>query len=293
MVQATARTPSAPGAPGREPASQESLFAPPARPLPDAARILIVRFSSLGDVVKCTALPRLIKARYPRARITMVTSREFLELIADNPHLEQAIGFDRRGGESLLALASRLRAEPFDLIVDVHKSLRSRLLGALLRGPRVAYSKRTLQRLLLINFRCNTYRHPTGKEEDFLAGLAPYGVRDDGLGTELNLARVAQDSALHERLRGELARLAAWRRAGRPVLGLAPVAAWELKRWPRPTSATPAGGCCSSEERATRTFRPCWPGWRRTPSPWWDAPLCWSRPILPRWPICWCPTTRA
>ena len=50
--------------------------------LPEEARVLIIRFSSLGDVVKCTALPRLIKARYPRARITFVTAAEFLELIA-------------------------------------------------------------------------------------------------------------------------------------------------------------------------------------------------------------------
>lgn len=194
---------------------------------------MLIRFSSLGDVVKCTALPRLIKAAYPGARLTMVTASDFLELIADNPHLDQAIGLDRRAGRrGFSALRRRLASQRWDLIVDVHKSLRSRLLGLALRGPRSAYSKRTLQRLLLLNFRLNSYRPAKGKEEDFLAGLAPYGVRDDGRGTELNLRRVAGEPALREKLGAELKTLARWRKRGRAIVGLAPVAAWELKKWP-------------------------------------------------------------
>jgi heptosyltransferase-2 len=201
--------------------------------LPAAPRILIIRFSSLGDVVKCTALPRLIKAAYPEARITMLTASDYLELIADNPHLSQAIGFDRReGAEGFRRLVKQLRAEPFDLIADVHHSLRSRLLGLFLRGRRTRYSKRSLQRLLLLSFRLNTYGEPMGKETDFLAGLEPYGVTDDGLGTELHLQRVAGDAALRQRLAAELEQIARWREAGRPVIGVAPIAAWELKRWP-------------------------------------------------------------
>ena len=207
------------------------------RILPDDARILIVRFSSLGDVVKCTALPRLIHNRYPRARITFVTAEANLELIRDNPHLERAIGFQRRDGlGGLLRLAADLRGQGVDLVADVHRSLRSRLLTALLRAPRTDYSKRTLQRALLIHFRRNTYPGPGtvafGKEADFLAGLRPYGVEDDGQGTELHLHRLEADPALHARFAAELAQLDDWRRKGRPVLGVAPVAAWDLKRWP-------------------------------------------------------------
>lgn len=201
--------------------------------LPERARILLIRFSSLGDVVKCTALPRLIHNAYPGAHLTMVTAAEFHDLIAGNPHLHRTIGFDRRGGwRAFNALRRELGAQPWDLVVDVHRSLRSRLLGWSLRGPRTRYSKRTLQRWLLLNFRVNTYHPATGKEQDFLAGLLPYGVRDDGRGTEINLEPVARDDGLRKRLGAQLKRIEAWRRAGRPVLGIAPVAAWELKTWP-------------------------------------------------------------
>ncbi len=221
------------------PGSRTGAAAPAGtRALPAEARVLIIRFSSLGDLVKCTALPRLIKAACPRARITMVTSLEYLELIEDNPHLETAIGFDRRAGAGeLFRLVGRLRAARFDLVVDVHRSLRSRIITALLGAPRTAYGKRTLQRYLLINFRWNTYRWntnraPRGKEEDFLAGLLPYGVTGDGRGTELHPKRAGARPELRRRLKLELARIARWRKAGRPILGIAPIAAWELKRWP-------------------------------------------------------------
>ena len=199
--------------------------------LPDDARILIVRFSSLGDVVKCTALPRLIRRRYPRARITFVTSEAHLELIRDNPHIERAIGFERRTGPGgLLRLARELGGARFDLVADVHASLRSRVLRALIRAPRTAYGKRTLQRFLLIQFRWNTYRRAYGKEEDFLVGLRPYGIEDDGLGSELHLERLEGDPTLAERFAPELVRLRHWRERGLPVLGVAPVAAWVAVR---------------------------------------------------------------
>jgi heptosyltransferase-2 len=201
--------------------------------LPADAHFVLIRFSSLGDVVKGTALPRLIKRRYPQAHVTWVTSEAYLELIRDNPHVDRAIGFERRHGlAGLRALGQELNAGRVDLVVDIHRSLRSRLLARGLRAPRVTYSKRTWQRLLLIHWGINTYREPRRKEDDFLATLAPYGVTDDGAGTELFTARLAADPLVQERLAPLLTQIAAWRQAGRPVVGMAPMAAWDLKRWP-------------------------------------------------------------
>jgi len=202
-------------------------------PLGPDARIVLIRFGSLGDVVKCTALPRLIKAAYPRCHLTFVTSAGYLELIADNPHIDRPLALPPGGGwAGLRALAGDLRRGGIDLIVDVHRSLRSRLLCRLAGAPVVSYSKRSLQRWLLIYFRVNTYDRPRGKEEDFLAPLAPLGIRDDGQGTRLHLARIAADGALQARLSDAFDTLRRWRAAGRPILGVAPVAAWELKCWP-------------------------------------------------------------
>ncbi len=201
--------------------------------LPAGARILIIRFSSLGDVVKATALPRLIKASYPDSHVTMITAEHHLPLIAGNPHLERAIGFQRREGlQGLWRVGRQLRRERWDLIADVHKSLRSRLLSSWIGAPRASYTKRTGQRFLLVRFGINTYRPPRRKEEDFLAALAHYGIRDDGLGTEISLEPLRRDATFAARFAEPLARIRAWRDKGLPVLGVAPVAAWDLKRWP-------------------------------------------------------------
>ena len=205
----------------------------PLASLPAKSRIVLVRFGSLGDVVKCTALPRLIKSAYPQSHLTFVTSASFLELISDNPFIDQSLGFDRKLGlAGLKRLASDIRAEGVDLAVDVHRSLRSRLLCGWLNAPTVAYSKRTLQRWLLIQFGVNTYEVLTGKESDFLLPLLPFGVRDDGKGTRLYLDRLAADPALRLRLANVFTALEGWRREGRPILGVAPIAAWPFKCWP-------------------------------------------------------------
>ncbi len=205
----------------------------PASPLAADARIVLIRFGSLGDVVKSTALPRLIKAAYPRCHLTFVTNAAYLELIADNPFIDQPIALPSGSGwAGVKALAGGLRRNGIDLTVDVHRSLRSRLLSWLARAPVASYSKRTAQRWLLIHFRINTYGLPSGKEQDFLAPLAAYGIRDDGQGTRLYLARIAADPAVRARLGDALDLLRRWRATGRPILGLAPVAAWALKCWP-------------------------------------------------------------
>lgn len=206
--------------------------------LPEDARILLVRFSSLGDVVKCTALPRLIKNRYPRAQVTFLTSEAHVDLVRHNPHLHQAIGFQRKQGlPGLFRLARQLAREDFHLVADVHNSLRSRLLRGLIRAPRTVYHKRTLQRFLLIQFGINTYHYDAdgrtaGKEDDFLAGLRPYGITDDGQGTEMHLGPQFEAAHLSQKLPDALRRLKAWRGDNLPILGAAPVAAWDLKRWP-------------------------------------------------------------
>lgn len=229
---ASAHPDGAPGAavqggvqPGAEPGARVAL--------PEGAHIVILRFTSLGDVVKATILPRVIRARYPRARITMVTAEAHLPLIEANPYLTRAVGFERRAGLlGLWRLARSLRAERVDLIVDVHRSLRSRLLTAWVGAPRVSYRKHSLARNLLVHFGWNFFRTPKRKDQEFVEALADFGVRDDGRGTEISLLRVLDDTSLAKRFAQPLEAIRRWREGGRPVVGVAPVAAWELKRWP-------------------------------------------------------------
>ena len=90
-------------------------------------KILVVRFSSLGDVVLTTALFPNLRAFWPTAEIAVLVKKEFSAVFERNPDLNKIIAFDQEN-ESTLHLVRRLRLESFDLILDLHGNLRSWLL---------------------------------------------------------------------------------------------------------------------------------------------------------------------
>jgi lipopolysaccharide heptosyltransferase II len=89
-------------------------------------RILIVRFSSLGDVILTTPLLGAIAERYPDAAVTFVTRDTYAPLLESHPGVKAVIGWPRHAG--VAALACRLRELDFDLALDLQRSLRSRRL---------------------------------------------------------------------------------------------------------------------------------------------------------------------
>ena len=69
--------------------------------------ILVVRFGSIGDILLATPLLRVIRQRYPHARLNVLTQRKYVPLVADSPHLDEVIGVAPK--DPLLALGARLR----------------------------------------------------------------------------------------------------------------------------------------------------------------------------------------
>lgn len=89
-------------------------------------RILILRFSSLGDVVLASTLLDAIRSQWPQAEIWWVTKRAFASLYEEDPRVARVVSYDRAGG--LDAVVRALDPHSFDLVLDAHSSLRSRLL---------------------------------------------------------------------------------------------------------------------------------------------------------------------
>ena len=120
-----------------------------------APRILLVRFSSIGDILLTTPLIRALRARHPGARIDALTKAVFAPLLADNPHLDAVL--TPAPGETPAALAARLRSAHYTHRLDLHGSLRSRLLRLLLPGGWQGYAKHRVARALLVQTRRNHY----------------------------------------------------------------------------------------------------------------------------------------
>jgi heptosyltransferase III len=59
-------------------------------------RILIIRLSSMGDVILTTALVRLLRNKFPNAVIDFVTSNKFSEVLLHNPNISNLIEYDKK-----------------------------------------------------------------------------------------------------------------------------------------------------------------------------------------------------
>jgi heptosyltransferase-2 len=189
------------------------------------ACLLLVRFSSIGDVLLTTPLIRALHARHPDARLVFVTKQGMAPLVADNPHLSQVVAL--APGEPVRALARRLAALGPTGGLDLHGSLRSAALRLLVHCPWHGYSKRKLARGVLVATKIDLYgrRVPVAERYFEAARSGGLDVRPDGGPPEFFLAGAAR------------ARAAQWVRehhlTGRPLVVLAPGAAHFTKRWPQ------------------------------------------------------------
>jgi len=113
----------------------------------DPTRILIVRFSHLGDVVHALCVYHALRDAYPAAEIAWAVQSEFADLVAGLPGLERTIVFERRGGiRAWVRLARSLRNFRADLAVDAQGNLKSAAGTLLSRAPRRVGLARTDQR---------------------------------------------------------------------------------------------------------------------------------------------------
>jgi lipopolysaccharide heptosyltransferase II len=190
----------------------------------NVTKILILRFSSLGDIIMTTAAVRALRNRYPQARIDMIVRSDFLDLIRFNPHLTHTWGLDRHSGwKGLWQLRREINSVGYDLIYDAHRSLRTRALMPFLRaGAKAYFAKHYLRRALAL-----TFKLPLLDARRFLVRfidpLKRFGVVDDDQGPQMLVDPASEASALAKA--GIVA-------DGKPRIGLIPSAQWPGKRWP-------------------------------------------------------------
>ncbi len=126
--------------------------------------ILLVRFSSMGDVVLQTATVNWLRSLFgAELKLSFATSREFASLLTSHPGIDNVISFDRRGEEGFDGFLTKLRKmhkfERFDLIIDLHATLRSlRLRTFFWRVPALTVDKRRIERFLLTKVKSVTFR---------------------------------------------------------------------------------------------------------------------------------------
>ena len=100
-------------------------------------KVLILRFSSIGDIVLTTPVIRTLKTQLEHAQIHYGTKRQFLELLVANPYIDKIHVLD----ESLTDLIRELKQEKFDVIIDLHHNFRTFRIKSALSVKSFSYHK--------------------------------------------------------------------------------------------------------------------------------------------------------
>jgi heptosyltransferase-2 len=209
-------------------------------------KTLIIRFSSVGDIVLSSVLLRVLQQRFPHVQIDYVVKSEFAELVRYNPHVTNVLEFPRNGTfADLSVMRRRILATHYDLIVDIHDSLRSRYLcfGA---SNVVRINKRKLARFLLVTFKWNVYRYwggSPGIAERYLEPVKNFGISNDGNGLDLFVPTEAVEAA-------RAALIASGITPEQPLIGLCPSAKHNTKIWMKEHYAE-TGGILARRYNAT------------------------------------------
>ncbi len=147
-------------------------------------KVLIIRFSSIGDIVLTTPVIRCLKMQVPGVQVHYATKQQYAGLLRSNPYIDKihALGNDKK------AFYAELKSEGFDLIIDLHHNLRTLLLWLKLRRKRVAFDKLNIEKWFMTFLKIDIL--PMVHIVDrYMETLASLGVENDGKGLDFFIDR--------------------------------------------------------------------------------------------------------
>jgi len=113
-------------------------------------KILIIRFSSIGDIILTTPIIRAVK-KQTGAEVHVITKKQFGSILENNPYVSRVITIDKKVSE----VADTLRNEKYDFVVDLHHNLRSLQVKQICSAKSASFPKLNVKKWLLVNAKVN------------------------------------------------------------------------------------------------------------------------------------------
>ncbi|GAC1538701.1 MAG: glycosyltransferase family 9 protein [Sediminibacterium sp.] len=142
-------------------------------------KFLVIRFSSIGDIVLTTPAIRCLKQQVPDAEVHLLTKQSMKAVTEANPYIDQFFYYH----DNLRELIGQLKAERYDCVIDLHKNFRSYRIRWALQTKTLSYKKLSIEKFLLTKFHINFMpkRHIVDRCLDAVSSL---GVKNDGGGLD-------------------------------------------------------------------------------------------------------------
>ncbi len=142
-------------------------------------KFLIIRFSSIGDIVLTTPVIRCLKQQVEDVEVHYLTKKLFAPVLSSNPYIDKIHLLE----DDMSALISLLKKEKFDYLIDLHKNLRTSLVKNRLNALTFSFNKLNLQKWLLVNFKVD--RLPdTHIVDRYLKTVSLFDVKNDNKGLD-------------------------------------------------------------------------------------------------------------
>lgn len=142
-------------------------------------KVLIIRFSSIGDIVLTTPVVRCLRLQRPDAEIHYLTKDTFTSLLEANPYIDKVHGYQ----ENMNLLLDRLKEEKFDFVADLHHNLRSLRVKRALGVPHASFPKLNFRKWLYVNLKINLLPDRSIVDR-YLETVKSLGIKNDGQGLD-------------------------------------------------------------------------------------------------------------
>lgn len=155
-------------------------------------KVLVVRFSSIGDIILTTPVVRALKTQLSDCEVHYITKSSFRSLLSANPFIDKIITIN----ESVSEVARELREEKYDYVIDLHHNIRSLKVKLAADGKCYSFPKLNVEKWLLVNLKYN--RMPEMHIVDrYFETVLPLGVVNDQKGLDFFLIE-GEDPVLPE-----------------------------------------------------------------------------------------------
>ena len=142
-------------------------------------KILVVRFSSIGDIVLTTPILRCIKQQLKDVELHFITKQQFISIIENNPYVDKFHTIN----QSLAEVIPLLKKENYDYIIDLHHNARTLKLKLALGKKTFSFNKLNWEKFLIVNFKINKLpqQHIVDR---YFETVSKLGVTNDGKGLD-------------------------------------------------------------------------------------------------------------
>ncbi len=188
-------------------------------------KILVIRFSSLGDLILLLPLLDTLKEGFPDSSIDLVTKEKYREIFIGNRNLNSIYTLEKGSILSLIRLRKIIASNKYDIIIDAHNVIRSNIIYYSVKaGYKVRIKKDQLKKYMLIKHKKNLYGEIKTQTGRYLELAERLGIKTSGTVSDYELPEKSREKARSLMNSAGL-------KEGR-IVAVAPGARWEAKRWP-------------------------------------------------------------